>query len=164
MKLIYTRPEDGGVSIVVAAPKEAVERVLGPLTQQEYEDHVIETSIPENALRVKRITDEDLPADRELRAAWVDVTDDTKINIDVKKARDLKLQQLREERGAKLVEMDSQALRALEAGDDLTAIKAKKKALRDVTEPLKALDVAGKVDDAELLAEIKRLSALPADL
>jgi hypothetical protein len=159
MKMMYTRPEDGGLSVVIGVPKEAVERVLGPLTQEEYEQHVRETSIPEGALNVKVITDADIPADREFREAWIDATADTKINIDMRKAKEIKLVQLREKRNKLLDAADKETLMALEKGQDLAAIKAKKQALRDATNPLKALKAEG-VDNEELLDQIKALSIL----
>lgn len=159
MKIMYTRPEDNGVSIVIAAPKAAIEKVLGPLTQEQYEEHVLERSIPVGALNVKMISDEDLPADREFRNAWVDVTPDTKVNIDLSKAKDMKLAEMRAKRNKLLDEADKEFLLALEKGQDLTAIKARKQALRDLTNPLKNLKAEG-VDDADVLRQIKALSAV----
>ena len=159
MKIMYTRPEDNGVSIVVAAPKEVIEKVLGPLTQEAYEQHVMERSIPEGALNVKLITDEDLPGDREFRDAWVDVTPDTKVNIDLTKAKALKLGELREKRNKLLEATDKDLIIALEKGQDLSLIKARKQALRDITDPLKALKAEG-VDDQQALKQIKELSVL----
>lgn len=159
MKIMYTRPDDGGVSIVVALPKEDIERVLGPLTQDEYEQHVIERSIPSDAINVKTISDDDIPADREFRNAWVDATEDTKINIDLARAKELKLQELREKRDVLLQKTDTAFLIALEEQKDLTEIKAEKERLRDITNPLKNLAVSG-VDDEAVLAKIKELSTL----
>lgn len=159
MKIMYTRPEDNGVSIVIAVPKENIEKILGPMTQEQYEQHVRDASIPANALNVKVISDEDLPADREFRDAWVDVTPDTKVNIDLARAKDLKLKELRQRRNALLEAKDKDYMVALEKGEDLAPIQAKKQALRDITDPLKALVVSG-VDDPAVLAQIKDLAIL----
>lgn len=157
MKIMYTRPEDNGISIVIAAPKADLERVLGPLTQEQYEEHVLKRSIPENAINVKHISDEDIPANREFRSAWVDVTPDTKVNIDLGKAKEMKLAELRVRRNKLLEEADKEFLLALEKGQDLTAIKVRKQSLRDSTNPLKNL-VAEGVDDLAVLQQIKTLS------
>lgn len=159
MKIMYTRPEDNGVSIVVAAPKEQLERVLGPLTQEQYEAHVMERSTPENALRVKIITDADLPSDREFRNAWVDVTAEAKVDIDLVKAKNLKLAELRAARDVELLKLDKEFMVALERGEDLTEIKSRKQHLRDCTNPLKELQVSG-VDDPEVLARITELATI----
>lgn len=159
MKIMYTRPEDNGVSIVIAVPKEDIERVLGPLTQTQYEAHIIERSIPDNALNVKLISEEDLPADRKFRNAWVDVTPDTKVNIDLARAKELKLEEMRQKRNVLLDKEDKNYMVALERGEDPDSIKSRKQALRDATNPLKALVVEG-VDDPAVLAQIETLATI----
>lgn len=154
-KILYTRP-DGGVSIVVPAPKESLEQVLGPLTVKEYSEHVYRKSIPEDAINIREIEDTDLP-DREFRNAWVDVTEESRIDICCSKARDLKLEEVRAKRKELLVEQDSKFMIALETGKGLDEVKAEKQRLRDITEPLKALDVEGKYNDEEVLASIRQL-------
>lgn len=159
MKLMYTRPQDGGVNIVIAADKLAIEKVLGELTQEAYEAHILEKSIPEEAINVKLITDDDLPNNREFRNAWVDKTQDTKVNIDLEKAKELKLAELRSLRDEELVKLDQIFMIAFEKGEDLTEIKERKSFLRDATEPLKSLKVEG-VDDEAVLNQIRELATL----
>lgn len=62
MKFAYSR-RDGGVSIIGAAPKAMVERLLGPLTNEAYEAHV-RKAIPSDAVDVIKLPDdwEDVPA------------------------------------------------------------------------------------------------------
>ena len=156
---MYTRPEDNGVSIVVGAPREAIEKVLGPLTQEQYEAHIMERSIPEGAMNVKVISDDDIPESREFRNAWVDATPDSKVNIDLAKAKDVKLEEMRALRKVLFEALDKKLIMAIEKGEDLDAIRAEKQALRDATNPLKALKVNG-VDDERVLAQIRKLSAL----
>lgn len=69
MKLAFSRPDDG-VSIVIAAPKKTLERALGKMTQEVYEAHVLERSIPKDAVEVVRLTDDWVAPDRAHRAAW----------------------------------------------------------------------------------------------
>lgn len=158
LRLMYTT-QDGEVHLVLAAPKASIETILGPMSQKEYEDHVIARSIPADALNVKTITEDDIPPSREFRAAWVDVTPDTKVNVDLEKAKALKLQELRDVRNEELKKTDTEYLIAVEQGLDLTEVKERKAFLRNATEPLKALQVSG-VDDEEVLKQIKELAAL----
>lgn len=107
----------------------------------------------------KVIDDLWLPESREFRNAWVDVTDEPKIDICLKTAKDIKLMQLRTERNEALKKTDAELMRALEAQDDLHEIKAKRQALRDATEPLKALTVSG-YNDEDVLQQIRDLGVL----
>lgn len=132
-KIVFTRPEDGGVSIIVPAPKKDLERVLGPLTEEQYKAHVIERSIPRNAIKVREIDDQDLPNDRYFRNAWTDEFDTPTIDIHPEKAKEIKLNVFRELRKPLLESLDVEFVRALEKGEDTTAISAKKQALRDIT-------------------------------
>jgi len=163
MKIMYTHPIDGGVSIVIAAPKGNLEKVLGPLTYKEYKAYVIDKSVPKGALKVKVIKDKDLPASREFREAWVDVTNDTKVNIDMTKVKEIKLKELRKIRNEELAKTDIEVTKALESNnsDLLSAERAYRSNLRNATEGLKALKTDGAVDDDKLLAEMDKLSVLP---
>jgi len=157
-KIMYTRADDGGLSVVIPAPKADIEKVLGSLTQEQYENHVWERSVPPNAINPRYVDIDGLPSTREFRNAWCDVTPEAKVDIDLVKAKDLQLNKMREERKPKLEASDTEFLLALEKGEDLTAIKAKKK-LRDTTDPLKALSVSG-YNDPQVLAQIKLLGTL----
>jgi hypothetical protein len=156
MKVMYTRPEDNGVSIVIATSKPDLEKVLGPLTQEQYEEHILERSVPEGALQVKIVAEENIPSNREFRNAWVDITDDNNVNIDLAKAKELQLTKLRELRNRALEKLDKDYMIAIELGTATTDIKAAKQQLRDITEDLKNLVVSG-VDDEEVLTRIKEL-------
>lgn len=158
-KIMYTRVDDGGLSVVVPADKAAIEKVLGPLTQEQYEAHVWERSVPANAINPRYVDEGGIPSTREFRNAWCDATPEAKVDISLVKAKDLQLNKMREERKLKLAASDTEFMVALEKGDDLTAIKAKKKKLRDATEPLKALSVSG-YNDPQVLSQIKELGTL----
>jgi len=156
-KIIFTR-RNGEVTIVIPNTKEKVEEMLGPLTEEAYEDHVRKQSIPVDAIKVREIDNEDIPANREFRDAWCDTTELSRIDIDCSKARDMKLEKMRFERNELLEEQDKKFMIAIEKEEDLTSIKAEKQRLRDLTEPLKALNVSGKVNDVALLQQIRDLS------
>ena len=157
-KLMYTSAQDGGLSIVIPAPRESLERVLGPLTEEEYEAHVWERSIPEDAINPRYILEGGLPPTREFRDAWVDVTPEAKVDIDLAKAKELKLKELRVARDIELRKTDVDFLTALSKGESLDGIKARKQVLRDATNPLKALSIKG--PEEEVLNQIRLLSVL----
>ena len=159
-RIIYTTIE-GGVCVVVPAPKEAIEKVLGPLTQAEYEAHVLERSIPVDAINVRSIEDIDIPANREFRNAWCDVTPETTIDIDLGRAKDLKLKELRVIRDVALDKLDKEFMKALDIGDavELEKVRVKKQILRDFTNDLKALPAVG-VNDTQVLDEIRYFGTL----
>ncbi len=158
-KIVYTRT-DGGVSVITPASKEALEKVLGSLTEAQYDAHVRERSIPTGATNVRDIDASDLPT-REFRNAWCDITAESKIDISAEKAIELKLTELRMLRDTELTKTDMLMTRALEEGDMSTkaTLMLKRTALRDVTEPLKALTHTGAATEA-MLAEIRSLSTL----
>ena len=139
MRFLYTRQIDGGLSVVNAAPKEHLERLLGPMTDEEYKAHVIERSIPKNAINMVEVEDSFKLPDREFRNAWKQ--DGKAVDFDLVKAKNIQLSKIRAAREPKLEALDQEFMLALEKGDSTAAIVAKKQALRDITEPLKALDV-----------------------
>lgn len=133
MRIAYTRP-DGGISIVAAAPKEHLERVFGPLTDKQYRAHVIERSIPADALDVQELPDNlTLPEDRTFRNAWR--MSDKSITVDMPAAREIWRERMRQSRAPKLAALDVEYQRADEAGDAQRKrqIAAQKQALRDIS-------------------------------
>lgn len=159
-KIIYTTPE-GTLSIIIPSPKEKIEAVIGPLTDAEYEEHVRSRALPADASNVRTIEDSDIPSTREFRNAWVDTQPGSQIDISLEKARDLKLEELRRQREVALAENDKEFNIAMKKGQATAQIEAKAQALRDATEPLKALDVVGKYNDEALLQQIRDLAVLP---
>jgi len=146
-KIIFTRPEDGGVSIVCPAPKSSIEQMVGSLTDEQYEALVMERSIPENAINVREIEDTDFPTVDGFRDAWEDGGD--KININLIKAKDINLGRLRQKRDSLLDTYDKLLARAMEIGteQEVDNLKTKKQQLRDATEPLKALTNPTSIDE-----------------
>jgi hypothetical protein len=155
LRLAYARP-DGGVSIVVAAPKEYIEKVLGPLSDAQYRAHVIGRSVPAKA-SFHELPENWAPpdSDRTFRSAWV--TDGISITCDMTRARDIHRNNLRKLRAPKLDALDEAYLRADEVGDVQRKrdVAAQKQALRDVTaDPM--------IDAALTPAQLK--AAIPAIL
>jgi len=77
------------------------------------------------------------------------------ISISLEKARDLTKSRLREERVSLLSEQDVAFQRALETGEDTSAIVAEKQRLRDVTS---LADEASGDDKQEVLNKLAELS------
>lgn len=70
IKFAYTRHDDEGVSIVAAAPKAHLEKILGELTDEEYEEHVRQCSIPVDAIHVVKLPDDWEAPERASRDRW----------------------------------------------------------------------------------------------
>lgn len=108
--------------------------------------------------KVVKIAPSEIPTNRKYRDAWADISPLAEVDIDLDKVKELKLKELREKRKDKLADLDTKMLIALEEGADLKEIKAKKKKLRDLTDPLKALDVKGKINDESIIKKIEELA------
>lgn len=131
MRFIYTQP-DGTAAICTAAPREVLERVLGPLTEESYKAHVMAKSLPPGVKEAIILADDwQPPKNREFRNAWVIA--DGRIVVDMPRARDIHRGMLRRERAPRLAELDIAAMRAIEAKDDkqIEAVAVAKQKLRD---------------------------------
>lgn len=151
MKISYTRP-DGGLSIVIAAPKAVLERVLGPLTDEMYRDHVHDRAVPKDARDILELPDDWTPRlDRAFRDAWV--AKDGEIGVDMPKARDIHRARLRVARAPLLAALDIETMRATEKSDigALAEVLTKKQDLRDA--PAHAA-----IDRAKTPDELKKLT------
>jgi hypothetical protein len=146
----YTHP-DGRLMRVLSVEKERVELVLGrKLTDDEFRAHVIEVSIPADAIDVHEMPDGwkfPADADRTFRLAWR--KNGMTFSVDMPKAREVWRNKMREARAPLLAALDIQALRAVEGGTSgapLADIAAKKRALRDApADP--AIDAAQTPDE-----------------
>ena len=126
-KLVYTR-EDGGVSIVIPAPKADLEKILGPLTEAEYKAHVTERSIPAG-VTAREVDDSELPSDRTFRDAWQD--SGVVISHDMNKCRAI----LKDRRNKKLEELDARATtESRKPNGKLDEVNTKAQRLRDIPE------------------------------
>lgn len=162
-KIIYTRPEDDLLAIVVPAPKSSLEFTLGTLTEEQYEKHVWKMSIPENAINPRYIKDEDIPfLHLEFKDAWCDITPLSKIDICCKKSRDIQLGILRKNRQEEFNKLGvpNKFHKNIEDAILDPQTRAELERLREITEPLKTLNVDGKFNDETLLNEIKKLGVL----
>ena len=97
-----------------------------------------------------------LPTDRTFRDAWV-YGDAEVVEVDMPKAQEIFKENLRRERKPLLEALDVEYMRAMERGEDTTAIVAQKVALRDVTDDARIAsattpDQLGAMDVASLTA------------
>jgi hypothetical protein len=132
-RLVYTN-ESGGLSIVHPAPLAHLKMIpeFREMTQEAYEAHVIERSIPQG-VKFEILEAEALPQDRTFRNAWR--KDKKNISIDLDAAKEIQKDKWREARKPLLEKLDLEYMRSLEAGDKAKQkeISEKKQALRDVT-------------------------------
>ena len=97
-----------------------------------------------------------LPTDRSFRDAWV-YGDAEVVEVDMPKAQEIFKDNLRRERQPLLEALDVEYMKAMERGEDTTAIVAQKVALRDVTDDARIAsattpDQLGAMDVASLTA------------
>lgn len=144
MRFAYTNTS-GNTCVVHAAPKKDLERVFGELSDAQYKEFVINKSIPSESLYSELSDDFKLPS-REFRDAWK-LSANT-IEHDLEKARNIQLNRIRAAREPKLKALDLEFMLALEKGLSTAEIVTQKHALRDLTEPLKAM-VLNSIDDVK---------------
>lgn len=156
-KIIYTDPATNILCVIIPAAKTDLEKVLGVLTNEQYEAHVIDRSLPKNAINPRAIDDKDLPLSREFRNAWCDVTDLSDVDIDCEKVKQIVLGKVRMKREELFKPLDQEFIYALEKGLDTTNIIDRKQVLRDSTESIKSLDTSGKINDTALLQQLSSL-------
>lgn len=116
--IIYTRPEDGGVSVVYPSGETTLETVL--------------SQIPEGALNVRLATVDVLPKDREYREAWTDENPGQQVDVCMKKAKHIHMQRIRHARNKKLNELDVEQVRHIQNPKKLQELEDRKQALRDL--------------------------------
>lgn len=123
MKKIVVKRADGGVSIIIPsadATNEAIER--DALRTEGYVSH-------------RQIDDEQLPTSRAFRDAWTDDNPTETVDVDIVKAKAIKLDNFRKLRKPLLEKLDIEYMLALEKNDTETMqlIADKKQKLRDIT-------------------------------
>jgi hypothetical protein len=109
-------------------------------------------------INYRLIKDEDIPTDREFRNAWDDITEESKIDINGDKVKDLLLKELRDKRNIEFEKLDKDFIIALDRDDKdkLIEIKIKKEELRKLTDPLKN-EIVKEVLSAEDIIKLKEL-------
>lgn len=136
-RIVYTRP-DGGVSIVVPAPKA---RRKGE-SEAEFMARLRAKVVPADATDVSVCEESDVPSDRTFRNAWCRATAVSDpawrlgavIGVDRAKAEQLHMDRIRRVRDRELAKLDIEYQRADERGDASAKadVAARKQWLRDI--------------------------------
>lgn len=142
--IVYTRFEDQGISIVIAA-----------------EGHNPWDCVPSDAINPREIQDSDIPIDRGFRGAWCDVTPESRIDINLQKAKALQLEKLRKEVRDSTEILEKKVILAFIDQDEamISILKDRRSQLITATKALEDL-VAEGINDETILNEIKRLGTL----
>ena len=112
---------------------------------------------PEKYLSHRDMEDSAIPTDRTFRNAWADTTSELIIDIDLNKAREIHLNNIRIKRNAELVKLDVQAIQAEDIGDaeNLAQIRARKQELRNL--PAALAPTLASADSVDALKAIQPL-------
>lgn len=139
-KVIACKRDDGGVTLIY--PNYAARPTN--MTLAEFEDLIIQHRLPKDVIEAKKIDVSDIPTDTTYRDAWT--LDDSKIAVDLNKAKEIRKSRVRNERQPVFEELDVMFMKALEGNDVAKAaeISKIKQELRDTT---KKIDAAKSVDD-----------------
>jgi len=147
---VVVKKTDGSVAVMTFTAKyaQAAEHDVDAVVSAE-----IAAWTPEDQASVvswRAVPDEAIPTDRTFRAAWTDTTKEPVVDIDMTKARGVWKTKMRTARKPKLADLDTQFMRAMESGADLTTIAAAKTALRDVTK-LPGITAAASPEELKLV-------------
>lgn len=116
--IIYTNPGMGNVAVCTPTGEVSIDQVLAVAIPAGVQSYVVDRStLPEE--------------DNDFFNAWEQT--DGVITVNLSKAKEITKTRLRTEREPLLAAQDVLYMRALEAGQDVTAIVAEKVRLRDVT-------------------------------
>jgi len=139
MRVVYKDPDSDGVIVVTPINKEVLEEQFGELTVPEYESLILR-GVPADVTEYFVLTVEDLPADREYRAAWR-LSPEGAVYIDLQLATKMSLERIREKRAPLLVESDNLFMREVELDnkEKIAELKIYRQQLRDVTADVKTV-------------------------
>lgn len=156
MKIVIKRV-DGGVSIMGLAPTGDAARAIE--LAPEHTDTIVEIEVrqwavvhPGEYVSHRVMEDDAIPEDRTFRDAWGDTTEELKIDVDMKKCREIWKDKLRRARAPLLAELDVVYLAADEAQDAAkkARVAARKQVLRDATK-MPALTAAATPEELKLV-------------
>lgn len=160
-KCIVWKRKDGGIAITYPNDPRRDEE-----TESGYIDRIAKGAVPVDgrdevtralipcAEQVAVLPRDAIPSDRDYRAAWAWFTEMPKIDIDMTKARTIKLGLLRAIRDEKLKAMDIEYTKALESKDAARqeAVATVKQQLRDMPQTIgPLLDACNTLDDLRRL-------------
>lgn len=100
--------------------------------------------------------DYSIPSERTFRDGW-EANDNGTITVNMEKAKDIWREKIRAEREPELAKLDTEYMKALEAGSDTTAIVTQKQVLRDA--PAHAdIEAATTADQLKLVQPIPNVT------
>lgn len=144
--------EDGklDISFFITNPRNGLEDWTREATPENIEAELQKTYLARETKPAswRLIDPAELPQDRSYRAAWRD--DGATVGHDMQHAREIHRQRMREVRAPLLADLDIEYQRADEANDrkGKTAVVARKKALREVTDH-PAIEAARTIDELQ---------------
>lgn len=111
-------------------------QIVSPVTDDDATlAFVIEQSVKPNTDKWFVVDDADIPSDRYFRNAWK--ISNGKVSVDIEKAKSIKLQEIRLKRNSALDASDKEIAKLTDQGADLTEMRAKRQALRDIPQTIK---------------------------
>lgn len=145
-KIIYTRP-DGGLSVVHPVINTFPKRE--EITEEEAFQRAWK-ALPLDAINPQAIKESDVPTDRTFREAWSH--GGNSVSLEMNKCRAIHRDRMRVSRAAKFAKLDSDYLRADEAGDTSKKLQiaSEKQVLRDVTK-VPEIDLAQTPEELKLV-------------
>lgn len=139
-RIAYKRENDGGVSIIIPAP----EFMAKFESEAEALKELRKRSLPAGSLDVIEMQAEDQPKSTLFREAFKIDKANKKVVHDMKKARKIHMDRIREMRNQKLKELDVEEIKNLESKSKLKQVRDLKQKLRDIPQTIdldKAKDV-----------------------
>lgn len=137
-RILYTRPEDGGLSIIVPAPGMTLEDCLKAVPE----------GLPHEVVDVEAV-----PADRTFRNAWLRDTTPSpqKVGVDLPKAKDITHARRRAAREKEFAPLDERIAKKL-PGNNLDQAEAAREAIR-----VKYADQQARIDACSCPEELKSI-------
>jgi len=156
-QIIYIREDKS-----IASGSRIKREYLDPIPSEEEYKYLVKKTMGNEFVNYRFVSKEDFPMNYiQYSDAFCDVTPESRIDIDCTKAKQIQLNLMREQRQQKFIELGfpTHLHPEFEASILSKETIEKLQKLRDITEPLKALDTTGKFNDEELLNQIKRLGS-----
>ena len=144
---VYSMP-DGSVRYFMISDPHVKNLIASGMTDQEALNSIRAEVVPEDATNIMQGDETDLPYRGSFRNAWKQDAAVAPV-VDMAKARAIKTDQVRVQRAEKFTKLDTDYMRADEAGnaEGKSAVAAKKQSLRDMPETIQsdlaALDIEG---------------------
>ena len=140
-RIVFTRPEDGGVSVVVPSGEIPVEQVM-------------QKFVPSDAINPRICTVDDLPKDRLFRNAWDDSNPEPFVGTNLNKAKEIAHQKRRDNRQQKMEPLDREQGFASTGDARKAEILSEKRAILDTNAVIQDT-INNALDEDELRVVLK---------